>query len=41
MQAATAQMRRAGRQFNSRSIMDIEGDGCIGGARQSVAKKAY
>jgi hypothetical protein len=41
MQAATAQMRRAGRQFNSRSIMDIEGDGCIGGVGQSVAKKVY
>jgi hypothetical protein len=41
MHAATAQMRRAGRRFNSRSIMDIEGDGCIGGAGQSVAKKVY
>jgi hypothetical protein len=38
MHASTAQMRRAGRQFNPRSIMDVEGDGCIGGARQSVAK---
>src|SRR5260370_12018308 len=39
MHASPPRMRRSGRRLNRCSIMDIEGDGCIGRTRQSVAQK--
>src|SRR6266481_3727778 len=39
MHASSSQMRCAGRQLDPYPIMDIQGDGCTGGTRQSVAKK--
>jgi len=35
---ASSQMRRAGRQINPCSIMDLKGDGCIGG-NQTVSRQ--